>query len=83
MEHEGFRGGRYIVLSHLSIKRCHAGGVDDAASVSVCVWLVLRHLADSKADHVKSSRNVHLQKTRSGGSRSVHAFFFYCQPISR
>lgn len=65
----GFGGGCDVIeLPHLSVEGRHAGGVDDAAPVSVRVRLVLRHLADGEADHVKSPCNVHLRETRSGRS---------------
>lgn len=54
---------RWCVYSDLSVKRCHAGCVDNAASVSVCIWLILPHLTHGKANHVKGSCDVHLQVT--------------------
>lgn len=45
---------------YLSIKGCHAGSVDDAASVPICIRLVLPHLTNGKANHIKRSCNVHL-----------------------
>ena len=52
-----------FVSNDLSIERCHAGCVNDAASVSVCVGLVLPHRTHSETNHIKGSCDVHLQKT--------------------
>lgn len=51
------------VSNDLSIERCHAGCVNDAASVSVCIGLVLPHRTNSETNHIKGSCDVHLQKT--------------------
>lgn len=56
------------VSNDLSVKGCHAGCVNDAASVSVCIGLVLPHLAHGKANHIKGSRDVHLQKAHEEDS---------------
>ncbi|KAF3860825.1 hypothetical protein F7725_001080, partial [Dissostichus mawsoni] len=37
---------------------CHAGCVDDAASVSIGIRLVLPHLPQRQTDHIKGSSNV-------------------------
>lgn len=46
----------------LSIKGGHAGGVNDAASVSVRIRLVLPHLTHGEANYVEGARDVHLQE---------------------
>lgn len=55
-----------LFLNHLSIKGCHTGSVDDAASVSVLIRFILSHRTNSKANHIKSSSDVHLQGRTSG-----------------
>ncbi|MEQ2216760.1 hypothetical protein XENOCAPTIV_021853 [Xenoophorus captivus] len=48
--------------AYLSVECCHTGSVYDAASVPICVRLVLPHLPHGEADHVKGSCDIYLQE---------------------
>lgn len=48
-------------MSYLSIERRHTGSVYDAASVPVCIRLILAHLPHGEADHIKGSCDIHLE----------------------